>query len=448
MVPASGTWSSAPTLSLAAPTTAAGYQSLFSYSSFASSTTGIAVTVSRNTTAGSFNWIGGASGSGNGNWSNSANWAAGGVSYTGVYPGMVNTDTAAIDLTAQSSPTITMNSPQTIASLTLANAGSLTLNGASTLTVSSALSVGAGQTLQGNGLLAAPVTLAGGTLAGTLGVTGNVTSTGGAISPAGAGTIGTIGITGNLSLNSSSVLTYDLGGSSSDLITVSGSGAGNLLLGGTLNLSQASSLGMGGTYTLMTYTGSLTGSLAIGTGLSAYTTRIVTSTPGQVNLVATPICVWTQITQTNGESGAPSYSWNTAANWSVAGSTGVAFPNGVDAVATIPLFAPGYDGGNCETINLNQAITVGTLTVANGSAYGDSHGMRYFISAGTGGSLTFQVSSGTALLQENINDVYGTGAGVIYAPMTFASNTVVNTSSVNPDGFSLYNGGAGSRADL
>ncbi len=273
-------------------------------------------------------------------------------------------------------------------------------------------------------------------------MTGNVTSTGGAISPAGAGTIGTIGITGNLSLNSSSVLTYDLGGSSSDLITVSGSGAGNLLLGGTLNLSQASSLGMGGTYTLMTYTGSLTGSLAIGTGLSAYTTRIVTSTPGQVNLVATPICVWTQITQTNGESGIPSYSWNTAANWSVAGSTGVAFPNGVDAVATIPLFAPGYDGGNCETINLNQAITVGTLTVANGSAYGDSHGMRYFISAGTGGSLTFQVSSGTALLQENINDVYGTGAGVIYAPMTFASNTVVNTSSVNPDGFSLYNGGA------
>ena len=128
------------------------------------------MSITRNSTAAAFNWAGGPTGIGNGNWSNSSNWTAGGY-FTGVYPGLVATDTATVDLTAQSSPTITMDAPQTIAGLTLANTGTLTLNGASgnALTVTGGIALANGQTLGGSATLNSTVTLASGaTMTGTL----------------------------------------------------------------------------------------------------------------------------------------------------------------------------------------------------------------------------------------------------------------------------------------
>ncbi len=163
-----------------------------------------------------------------------------------------------------------------------------------------------GGTLAGSPTVNAPVTLSSGTLAGTPTIVGNVSATGGAISPAGAGTIGTLAVTGNLNLGSGSSLSYDLGAAgSSDLINVSGTGAGNVTLGGTLNLSAVTGFTQGGIYTLMNYTGTLGGSLAVGTVPTGYTAKIFTSTPDQVNLSLSASCTWVQITQTNGESGAP-----------------------------------------------------------------------------------------------------------------------------------------------
>ena len=84
------------------------------------------------------------------------------------------------------------------------------------------------------------------------------------------------------------------------------------------------------------------------------------------------------------------YSWNANANW----ASGTQFPNGIGDVANLNI---NYAGK--LTNNLNQAITVGTLNL------GDSTSTYYSttIGAGTAGSLTFDVSSGNAVLARTLN---------------------------------------------
>jgi fibronectin-binding autotransporter adhesin len=109
------------------------------------------------------------------------------------------------------------------------------------------------------------------------------------------------------------------------------------------------------------------------------------------------------------------YDWNDATtplnNWGTAGT----FPNAVDDVAnvTAAITAP-------QQIDLDQAITVGTLTTG-------ASGGSYTIAAGTGGALTFQ-SGGTATLTQNS----GSSGDTISAPITLASNiSVTNSSAAN-----------------
>ncbi|MBN1600161.1 MAG: DUF2341 domain-containing protein, partial [Chitinispirillaceae bacterium] len=115
----------------------------------------------------------------------------------------------------------------------------------------------------------------GATLSGTGNVQGTVTiSNSGIVAPGitGAGVLST----GALTLNSSSILNYDLG-SISDTTKVNG----DLTLDGTLNITFT---GTPGTYTLMTYTGNLTNnSLSLGTVPSGYIYAI-TATNGNVTL--------------------------------------------------------------------------------------------------------------------------------------------------------------------
>lgn len=136
--------------------------------------------------------------------------------------------------------------------------GTLTLSGANTHTGPTSVS---GGTLIINGSTAAgsAVTVnSGGTLAGSGTIGGTVTvANGGCIAPGdnGAGTL----TTGSLTLNTSSVLNFELG-TLKDSIKVNG----NLALNGTLNISSLAGFNSG-TYTLMTYTGALSGSgLVIG----------------------------------------------------------------------------------------------------------------------------------------------------------------------------------------
>ena len=130
------------------------------------------------------------------------------------------------------------------------------------------------------------------------------------------------------------------------------------------------------------------------------------------------------------------YAWNSAANWDYNGAAASTFPSGQDVAVQ---FANTLHQDSSITIDLNTAITVGSLTVQNGDPGYGSHGAQYLI-VGNGGSLNFSVSTGTALLEEQQDDVYGTGAWTISAPITFTSNTNVDTASVVPGGYSFYNG--------
>ena len=262
-----------------------------------STSTAYTLTVGRSATAGSFYWAGGSSGS----WSTGP-WnvgAAAGPNYTGVYPGLVTTptaDSATIDLAAQSSPTVTMDAPAAIASLTLGNSGTLTLTGASALSVANSVAIAPNQALTGDGSLSLGgqnLGIAGGTLSGTLSITGNVSSTGGQVTPGTAGAAGTMHVTGNVALDHGTTLNYALGapgtigGGINGLITITG----NLSLDGTLNVTALSGFGIG-TYRLFNYTGTLTepsGNLTKGTLPDGFGYTIDTGTTGQVNLdVALP----------------------------------------------------------------------------------------------------------------------------------------------------------------
>jgi hypothetical protein len=106
---------------------------------------------------------------------------------------------------------------------------------------------------------------------------------GGVISP--GASPGQTHVLGNLTLQGGSSLWMELGGTGfgqSDLLVVDG----DLALGGTLNLTNVAGFGPG-TYTLMTYGGARSGTLAIGSKPSGYNYEINTGTAGQVRLVVT-----------------------------------------------------------------------------------------------------------------------------------------------------------------
>ena len=77
--------------------------------------------------------------------------------------------------------------------------------------------------------------------------------------------------------------------------------------------------------------------------------------------------------------------WNNAANWNNASE----YPNGVDAAVDLS----SLDITNHRNINLNSAVTLGSLTIGDSN---NSH--QYRLYDGTGGSMIFDVSSGNAQL--------------------------------------------------
>ncbi len=83
------------------------------------------------------------------------------------------------------------------------------------------------------------------------------------------------------------------------------------------------------------------------------------------------------------------YGWNDPANW----ATTTQFPNGIDDVANVNINTAG-----AQTIELNEPITVGTLNL------GDSTTAFFAqtIAAGTVGSITFDVSTGSAVLGRTV----------------------------------------------
>lgn len=110
---------------------------------------------------------------------------------------------------------------------------------------------------------------------------------------------------------------------------------------------------------------------------------------------------WTPVT-------AGPFAWNVNANWTPSG-----FPNLMDDIAILSV----ADLTANQTINMTAAITIGELRI--GDALANS---TYTLAAG-GGSLTFDVTSGSALLLKN----HG-GADVISTGVTLNDNLIVNHS--------------------
>lgn len=111
------------------------------------------------------------------------------------------------------------------------------------------------------------------------------------------------------------------------------------------------------------------------------------------------------------------YNWNNASTQNNWGQGTASFPNAIDDVANMNI-----DIAANQTVNLNQAITVGSLTI------GDSSGAQTeTLAAGTSGSLTFDVTSGNASL---IRTATGTGTTpTISAPITLNDNLAVSLAS-------------------
>jgi len=106
------------------------------------------------------------------------------------------------------------------------------------------------------------------------------------------------------------------------------------------------------------------------------------------------------------------YNWQTPTNW-----TPNTVPSGVDATASLTNNIAG-----AQTISLNGSVTLGTLNI------GDSDGTHAFtLQNGTGGSLTFDVSSGSAA----INKAAGVSGDIISASITLNDSLVVTNSATN-----------------
>jgi len=149
------------------------------------------------------------------------------------------------------SGTTTLSGANTYTGDTRVNSGTLLVTGSTAS--ASALTVAAGATLGGSAGAAA----GSGTVAGTVNVLGF-------LSPGlGAGTVGTLN-TGALTLGNTGTLTLDLGtpgttgGTANDYVNV----AGNVTLGGNLVINKLSGFSTTGSYTLLSYSGTRTGTFS------------------------------------------------------------------------------------------------------------------------------------------------------------------------------------------
>jgi fibronectin-binding autotransporter adhesin len=295
--------------------------------------------------------------------------------------------------------TLTLNGTNDYDGDTVVNQGTLALGAGTILPDSAAIVVNSGATLDvatsGVGL-----TLNGSAnqmLGGVGTVAGSVTApTSTTISPATNGVAGTLTINGALTVNGAT-LAMDISGSSKDLISVSG----NLTLNnGTVQLNVSGTL-TPGTYTLIQYSGTLSGAagnLALNgfsqTGEAAY---LDDSVAGQINLVVSSAANDNLTWSGSGSS----WDLNSTLDW-LKGSTPWAFTNG-DTVT----FNDSASGNS--TVGLNGSLQPTLVTVNNST-------IPTYTFADNGG----KISGSAALVKE------GTGTLVVETANTYTGPTTVN----------------------
>ena len=107
------------------------------------------------------------------------------------------------------------------------------------------------------------------------------------------------------------------------------------------------------------------------------------------------------------------YDWQTITNW-----TPNTVPNGVDAVASLTNNIAG-----AQTISLNGTVTLGTLNIGDSTATF----LGFTLQNGTGGSLTFDVASGSAAINKTGSGT--TTTDTISATISLKTNLNVTNSS-------------------
>jgi autotransporter-associated beta strand protein len=189
-------------------------------------------------------------------------------------------------MTKAGAGTLILSGANTYGGGTSVTAGTLQLN--STGSISGTVSVSSGATLSGTG---------------TIGGTATTTLANGAILSPGTTGAGTLTVNA-LTLNDTTQLKFDLAapatGANAGTAANPGTGDrvvvnGNLTLDGILSITNAGGFGAG-TYTIMTYTGSLTNNGVSFSGPGGFTYQIDTSIANRVNLIVTAVPVPEPIT--------------------------------------------------------------------------------------------------------------------------------------------------------
>ena len=265
--------------------------------------------------------------------------------------------------------TLTLAAPSTYTGNTTISAGTLALTGTGTIPNTPTINLN-NTTLDVSGV-STPFVLGAQTLQGSGNIVGALQDSGGSVfNPGGTTNVGTLSFNGNLTLVGSDTLDFDLGktptsagGTNNDLMAVTG----NLTInpGTTVNINPLVALA-GGSYKLISYTGTLNGagntaSWVIGNYTpSGRVTGVAISeaTPGEIDLVVSgspaPL-VW------QGDGTANVWDIQSTANW-VNVSTPDYFYQFDNATFT-------DSGSDSPAIDIQAAVTPSSVTVSNTQPY-------------------------------------------------------------------------------
>ncbi len=305
-----------------------------------------------------------------------------------------------------------------------------------------------GGTLRVENTLGGHVVVDGGTLGGSGQLLGDVTVNSGSIAP--GSSPGTLSIGGDLNLTALSSLSFELGdpngvaGVDNDLIEV----AGDLVLDGTLNVSDAGGFGEG-LYRLINYGGTLTDNgLEVGIVPGPYSSdymEVQTAIDGEVNLLVSTVeyYLWDGANYTgdgtiNGGNG----TWTALdTNWTIPDGS----YNGVYAQDLLLIFAG--DAGTVTVDNSDGAVTLakGVQFAVDGyEVTGDAITLQgdntFRVGDGTQGGAGFVATIGNELTGSGSLEKTDLGTLVLTGPNSYTGGTTVTHGTLVADAGSLASG--------